>query len=225
MKFFFICLLPALFTMSHFSCGPAKNIKSISSRMLTIEFDDQLHSRVRANLHNARPFMNNFQPAEHLILADTVVADFKFISSNMKDFKDDLGSGKVLLLSGLSEGVTGRLQKDIAVKIYDDFPGMAVFTLRYINVDSVPVMLKGWVNNAYHLTGDKKVETPFWSFQSGSYESRPDWVLPLKPGFYQENYMGMNASDYGGGLPGRDARNHLAARRHTENFYHFCRRP
>ena len=31
--------------------------------------------------------------------------------------------------------------------------------------------------------------------------SRPDWVLPLKPGFKQENFLGMNASDYGGGTP------------------------
>ena len=42
---------------------------------------------------------------------------------------------------------------------------------------------------------------PFWSFQSGSYERRPDWIVPLHAGFSQENYLGMNASDYGGGTP------------------------
>jgi alpha-galactosidase len=41
----------------------------------------------------------------------------------------------------------------------------------------------------------------FWSYQSGSYEKRPNWVLPLRAGFKQENYLGMNASDYGGGTP------------------------
>ena len=34
--------------------------------------------------------------------------------------------------------------------------------------------------------------------------SRPDWVLPLKAGFQQENFLGMNASDYGGGTPVAD---------------------
>ena len=34
-----------------------------------------------------------------------------------------------------------------------------------------------------------------------SYEPRPDWVLPLKKGFRQENFQGMNADDYGGGTP------------------------
>ena len=41
----------------------------------------------------------------------------------------------------------------------------------------------------------------FWSYQSGSYEKRPNWVLPLHANFQQENYQGMNASDYGGGTP------------------------
>jgi alpha-galactosidase len=27
------------------------------------------------------------------------------------------------------------------------------------------------------------------------------WVVPLKPGFRQENFLGMNATDYGGGTP------------------------
>ncbi len=44
-------------------------------------------------------------------------------------------------------------------------------------------------------------EVAFWSFQSGSYERRPNWVLPLHTGFSQQNYLGMNASDYGGGTP------------------------
>ena len=47
-------------------------------------------------------------------------------------------------------------------------------------------------------------EPAFWSYQSGSYRNRPDWVLPLKVGFKQENFLGMNATDYGGGTPVAD---------------------
>lgn len=50
----------------------------------------------------------------------------------------------------------------------------------------------------------EQVETPFWSFQSGSYQNRPAWVLPLKAGFQQENFQGMNSPDYGGGTPVSD---------------------
>jgi len=41
----------------------------------------------------------------------------------------------------------------------------------------------------------------FWSFQGGSYPERFDWILPLCPTFARTNYQGMNAPDYGGGMP------------------------
>jgi alpha-galactosidase len=43
--------------------------------------------------------------------------------------------------------------------------------------------------------------TGFWSFQGSSTPERSDWILPLREGFAQRNYMGMNAPDYGGGIP------------------------
>jgi alpha-galactosidase len=41
----------------------------------------------------------------------------------------------------------------------------------------------------------------FWSFQGGSYEERYDWIFPLTPNYRRANYQGMNAPDYGGGIP------------------------
>ena len=41
----------------------------------------------------------------------------------------------------------------------------------------------------------------FWSFQGGSYPERYDWIFPLTPAFARANYQGMNAPDYGGGIP------------------------
>jgi alpha-galactosidase len=41
----------------------------------------------------------------------------------------------------------------------------------------------------------------FWSFQGGSYPERYDWIVPLTPGFARDNFQGMNAPDYGGGIP------------------------
>lgn len=44
-------------------------------------------------------------------------------------------------------------------------------------------------------------DTIAWSLQPSSTNGRMDWVLPIKPGFSKENYLGMNNSDYGGGIP------------------------
>src|SRR5206468_4494654 len=62
--------------------------------------------------------------------------------------------------------------------------------------------IKSWTNNGYTVTAQPSVGAPaFWSYQSGSYEKRPNWILPLHTNFQQENYQGMNADGYGGGTP------------------------
>ena len=56
----------------------------------------------------------------------------------------------------------------------------------------------------FRSTPTGSAEPAFWSYQSGSYRNRPDWVMPLKVDFKQENFLGMNATDYGGGTPVAD---------------------
>ena len=41
----------------------------------------------------------------------------------------------------------------------------------------------------------------FWSFCGSTHSDRRDWVQPVRTGFKQDNFMGMEASDYGGGTP------------------------
>ena len=41
----------------------------------------------------------------------------------------------------------------------------------------------------------------FWCYSGASYEDRRDWVQPVAAGFTQDNFLGMEASDYGGGTP------------------------
>src|SRR6202035_3792628 len=110
---------------------------------------------------------------------------------------DVFGAGQRLSLVGQS----GTLLKKVSVTLYKDFPSIAVFDVEYVNQGAAPLSIRGWVNQQYRLRARpaKSGNAPaFWSYQSGSYEKRPDWVLPLHPGFRQENYLGMNASDYGG---------------------------
>jgi alpha-galactosidase len=57
------------------------------------------------------------------------------------------------------------------------------------------------VNRRFIASRPAPGRPPFWSYQSGSYPSRPDWLRPLRVGFRQDNFLGMNASDYGGGTP------------------------
>src|SRR5207245_8264257 len=54
--------------------------------------------------------------------------------------------------------------------------------------------------NGAHVL-EPAADREYGSFCGASYEDRRDWVQPLKDGFEQKNFMGMNASDYGGGTP------------------------
>ena len=139
-----------------------------------------------------------FSASETVVAINRVWKSFPLKSQKRERITDDLGSGERLTLTGKS----GLLSKTVAVTIYDDAPAMAGFDVEYTNTGSREIQVRGWTNVAYTIEGATPPSHPaFWSYQSGSYEKRPDWVLPLRPGFQQQNYLGMNASDYGGGTP------------------------
>ena len=58
-------------------------------------------------------------------------------------------------------------------------------------------------------------EPQFWSYCGSSYDDRRDWLQPVKQGFAQDNFLGMSASDYGGGTPIVDVWRRDAARPRT----------
>ena len=118
----------------------------------------------------------------------------------METVRDELGHGRRLSITGTS----GGLQKTVVVTVYDEIPRMAFFHVHYLNHSNETLRVKGWTNNRYSITAAGTDEPAFWSYQSGSYRNRPDWVMPLKVNFKQENFLGMNATDYGGGTPVAD---------------------
>jgi len=186
------------------SCQKTENQAAISSSKIKIEFNKLLNSKVEISGDKSYPLMKDYQSSECLLIGNQEIKDFNLISSGVERFKDEIGAGKMIVLNGQAEQSDLKVEKIVWVKIYNDFPDMAVFNVVYINKSSTKMSVEGWINNRYKITGDKNCEVPFWSFQSGTYEDRRDWILPLKGNFYQENYMGMNASDYGGGTPVSD---------------------
>jgi alpha-galactosidase len=170
----------------------------IQSGNLRIEFDNRLHSRVVARFDNKETLMGPFTTSETVTTADKAWTEFFLASQKSERTKDAFGEGERLTL----EGKAGPLTKTVAVTIYDDFPAMAFFDVQYTNCGTAKLEIKSWTNNAYTVNAQRNAGAPaFWSYQTGSYEKRPNWILPLHTNFQQENYQGMNASDYGGGTP------------------------
>lgn len=169
----------------------------IPSTVLRIEFDHNLHSRVVALVGRSPQFLTPFSASE-TVTGARAWSDFPLTASRRERVTDAFGSGERLSLTGKA----GDLRKDVSVTIYSDFPSIAIFDVTYTNEGAARLAIRGWANHQYSLRANPAVRGPaFWSYQNGSYEKRPNWVLPLRAGFKQENYLGMNASDYGGGTP------------------------
>ena len=175
----------------------------IQGAHLRIEFDHNLRSRVIARFDNQETTMGPFAASETVAAADKTWTDFPLTNQKREPVNDAFGAGERITVTGKS----GTLTKAVTVTMYDEFPTMAFFDVQYTNTGTNKLSIQRWTNNAYTLnaqTGNAKPtgSTPaFWSYQSGSYEKRPNWIVPLHANFKQENFLGMNASDYGGGTP------------------------
>ena len=111
--------------------------------------------------------------------------------------QDAFGSGNGVVLESRAES---GLVRRVSATVYDRYPSTLVVRTQYTNASDADIAVDGW--SVCDLTVQSAGDEPaFWSFQGQSTEEREDWILPLAGGFFQKNYMGMNNSDYGGGIP------------------------
>lgn len=90
-----------------------------------------------------------------------------------------------------------KVQKIQTVTDVPQFPGLQIIQTAFINLGA-PVTVQAYELSHIDL---KTADTVVWSLQPSSTAQRADWVLPVTPGFAQQNYLGMNNCDYGGGIP------------------------
>lgn len=185
------------------ACSQSGVVASIEAEGLRIEFDGNMHSRIVDTTEQAPLPLGAFAPSDYLLSADGPITGFKYISKTTSTETDVFGTGSVQTIVGEAAGI----EKRVRAASYEGIPGVVVFQVTYENKGPEEVTVDGWVTNDFRIDADTTRpgdETPFWSYQPASYESRPDWILPLKPGFAQQNFLGMNATDYGGGTPVAD---------------------
>jgi len=193
----FICVL--LFPVLLFPACSATDDMIVEGENIRIEFTDQLYSRVVALFDGNERIIGEFAPSEYLTVPEIDIHDFAFAQRTVTSLNDEIGTGKSYTYTGYRDG----LRKEVTVTLYNDFPDMAVFSVAYTNTGSENLIIQGWTNNNYQIvtSAANNSKVPFWTFQGGSYSRRPDWVLPIQPGFSQQNFMGMNDTDYGSGTP------------------------
>jgi alpha-galactosidase len=175
----------------------AQNVM-IKSGHLKLELNNELQTKVNTGFANAQPLANTFSSSEYLVTKYFTAKNFQLNKKEKKSIHDAAGNGVEWKLSGTDN--INYIKKIISIKTYDNFPDAAYFTVQYVNHGKKELPVIKWVNNQYEVLPSKDT-TKFWSFQGSSHADRRDWIQKVNPGFYEKNFMGMNASDYGGGIP------------------------
>lgn len=174
-------------------------LPNIVNNFIGLEFNNKMYSRIILPDNKKEYLDTTFSSSEFIIVEEDTIKDF-----NLKEQKIvDNVETKTLTVSGIFLNNNLNIEKIVIVKFDKKFPQILSTKVKYINHGKKKIKIDQWVNNHY-LLPVKDTSEIVWSYQSGSYEERPDWVLQVKNNFYQENYLGMNASDYGGGTPVSD---------------------
>jgi alpha-galactosidase len=170
----------------------------ITNKNLKIEVNDALQTKVNSTFSNAKPLSNSFSSSEYFVTKYFTAKNFQLTKKEKTNIHDAAGNGVEWKLFGTDN--INHIDKILSIKVYEAFADAAYFNVQYINHGKKDLPVIKWVNNDYNILPSTDT-TKFWSFQGSSHEDRRDWIQKVNPGFYDKNFMGMNASDYGGGIP------------------------
>jgi alpha-galactosidase len=177
-----------------------KHIARVGDERMVLEMDEQMRTRVSIKHGGHVLALTGVDDSEYLRLkSGKLITKFALSAQAVDVITGPHGKGVRHRFTGSSaEGV----EKTVLVSLYERYPGFAVMNVgyRHNGKDALPVA--AWVNGQHTLKARGPVD--FWSFSGASFADRRDWVQPVQPGFTQRNFMGMNASDYGGGTPVTD---------------------
>lgn len=166
---------------------------------MALEFDARMACRVlQRDAGRSRP-LTQFDVSETVVIeGQGEIAEYALTEARTERVRDPAhGSGSRHFLRGVADG---RLEKMVRVTFWDNYPGMAFLDVNFRNVSNAEMKIERWCSGAHRLEPGAE-GADFWSYSGASYEDRRDWIQRARPGFAQRNYMGMSASDYGGGTP------------------------
>jgi alpha-galactosidase len=196
-------LIPVLILILFALTSCNSKTSTIRSGNLILEINNHMETRVNSALSKTKPLTKDFIASEYLVTNSFAAKQFSFESKTSGSVNDLHGNGERTIFAGNFEKDGFKVRKILAITVYDSFPDMAFYKVSYINSGNKNLQVTKWANNSYSIqtNGDKPA---FWSFQGQSTKKRADWILPVDSTFWQRNFMGMNNTDYGGGMPVTD---------------------
>jgi alpha-galactosidase len=172
---------------------------TLEDSLLRIEWDKKLHSRIARRSAGHWIALSSWGASDYLLGDDGQhIADFGFHHQSQLAIEDVNGQGTRLQLSGTS---ADGIEKIVTATLYERHPGIALIRITYHNTAHSILSFRSWTNADTRVLA-AGIQTPaFWCYSGATYEDRRDWLQPVGSSFAQDNFLGMEASDYGGGTP------------------------
>ncbi len=183
-------------------------VAALGDTSLLLEFDTEMRLRLW-HLGGTAPaahkvLLTSWIASDSVLLAERKRIDHFELEQHSTNAVDGVhGAGRRLRLSGSS---AEQIEKTVEIQIFERYPGVAFQRVAFRNRSAAPIAVRGWLSGELEFpstpaAGDSATEPAFWSYCGSTHSDRRDWVQPVKKGFAQANFMGMSASDYGGGTP------------------------
>ena len=202
MRYFSLRIIALVIFMPLVSCNTDSSnhvVLKIEHGTLNYEVNGYLQTKISNNVPNTKTLVSSFQSSENIEVNGNTIE--KFAHQETKESTiDGALTGRQWVLQGLYENEGISVLKSVRLTAYDAFPDLVSTQVTYVNTSSENLIVNHWSNNTYAIDSQNDAP-PFWAFQGSSTSARSDWVRPLEAGYYQKNFMGMNDSDYGGGIP------------------------
>ena len=187
-----------IFLITGFAGATNAQLVTVKNKNLIIEINSKLQTRINTVFAGSNKLMTSFSSSEYLVTKYFSAKEFILINKEKNIIHDVAGTATLWKFIGRNNLL--HIDKILSIKIYANFPDAAYFSVQYINHSKKELPVIKWVNNNYNIIPSNDT-IKFWSFQGSSHEDRRDWIQKVNPGFTEKNFMGMNGSDYGGGIP------------------------
>ena len=170
------------------------DVTTISNGDIQLKVDKNMRFKVQSLNPATESFYHGFIESDALFADEFTATQFEL--KNVRT--SETNGSKEYLFTGKFKYDNYLLTKEQLIGAPAGHPGMLTVETKYINDGNRTISISGWKCNEVRV---QTTDTSVWSFQPTSTQRRLDWAIEVKPGYYKKNYLGMNNSDYGGGIP------------------------
>ena len=181
---------------------------------IELKFDKNMYCKVyykskENSLNDINPGGELSKPTHFIVVDSEEVKDFIVDYNNLKPEPviTEFGNGRRLVLKGIANGPeNSKIEKTLTVELYDRYPDVAITYAEYKNIGSSDLTIDKDYCNYFRLDASSvnADDNPydFWSFQGASIAWGLDYIIKIKDGFKQDNWMGVQPeTKTGGGVP------------------------